>query len=634
MKTFENSEWIWLSDQSIDDEYGEFFVNIPPSAESAVCRISCDGDYTLFIDGEYVSSNQYGDFEHYKIYDELNLGASERTRKMLVLVWHHGRDTQRYRRAKAGVIFEVLAGENLLASSGRETQCRRSPVYRSGYEKEITSQLGFSFLYDATKENSDIPCHLATVIDKTCEFYPRPIKRHLLIDDAAPTVILREPQRVIVDLGREIVGLCSLHLSSDNVQTVTVSFGEHLTCGGAVPRKISYRDFSFEYIARVGEQKYTNYMLRLGCRYLEITSEAPITLHNATVISQTYPVAERKSVLSDELDRRIYDACVETLRCCMMEHYVDCPWREQCLYVFDSRNQMLCGYYAFEDGNREYVRANHKLIAADRRSDRLLSICYPCGVELAIPSFSLYWFRSVREYLEHTGDVATVRELYPKLISVISEFVDNRRDGLVCKFGGKNNWNFYDWSERLEGRLRSEEAPEPDLMINCLFIDALENLKTICRVINESFAYDGILKETKTKTAHRFFRPESGLFSLDGGEFYHSLPNAFAVLLGLVEGDRAAYICERLVSGELADCSLSMKTFIYDALLSVDREKYRDFVLGDIRRNYEKMVEGDSGCVWETIGGAEDFKGAGSLCHGWSAIPIYFYHKLGVATYL
>ena len=49
---------------------------------------------------------------------------------------------------------------------------------------------------------------------------------------------------------------------------------------------------------------------------------------------------------------------------------------------------------------------------------------------------------------------------------------------------------------------------------------------------------------------------------------------------------------------------------------------------------YEKMVEGDSGCVWETIGGAEDFKGAGSLCHGWSAIPIYFYHKLGVATYL
>ena len=34
----------------------------------------------------------------------------------------------------------------------------------------------------------------------------------------------------------------------------------------------------------------------------------------------------------------------------MMEHYVDTPWREQCLYAFDARNQMLCGYYAFENG--------------------------------------------------------------------------------------------------------------------------------------------------------------------------------------------------------------------------------------------------------------------------------------------
>ena len=81
MKTFENSEWIWLSDRSIDDEYGEFFVTLPPSTKPAICRLSCDGDYTLFLDGEYVSSNQYGDFEHYKIYDELDLGASERERK-------------------------------------------------------------------------------------------------------------------------------------------------------------------------------------------------------------------------------------------------------------------------------------------------------------------------------------------------------------------------------------------------------------------------------------------------------------------------------------------------------------------------------------------------------------------------
>lgn len=30
---------------------------------------------------------------------------------------------------------------------------------------------------------------------------------------------------------------------------------------------------------------------------------------------------------------------------------------------------------------------------------------------------------------------------------------------------------------------------------------------------------------------------------------------------------------------------------------------------------------------WETLNGSEDFKGAGSLCHGWSAIPVYLYLK-------
>ena len=71
---------------------------------------------------------------------------------------------------------------------------------------------------------------------------------------------------------------------------------------------------------------------------------------------------------------------------------MDTPWREQCLYVYDLRNQALCGYHAFENGNADYVRANLKLISQDRREDGLLAICYPCGMDLTIPSFSLYYF--------------------------------------------------------------------------------------------------------------------------------------------------------------------------------------------------------------------------------------------------
>ena len=44
---------------------------------------------------------------------------------------------------------------------------------------------------------------------------------------------------------------------------------------------------------------------------------------------------------------------------------------------------------------------------------------------------------------------------------------------------------------------------------------------------------------------------------------------------------------------------------------------------------YKIMVDSNTGTVWETIEGASAFNNAGSLCHGWSAIPIYYFDILG-----
>lgn len=53
--------------------------------------------------------------------------------------------------------------------------------------------------------------------------------------------------------------------------------------------------------------------------------------------------------IGDILSQKIYDTAVRTLKLCIHEPYEDIPWREQSLYCFDSRNQMLCGYYAFQE---------------------------------------------------------------------------------------------------------------------------------------------------------------------------------------------------------------------------------------------------------------------------------------------
>ena len=74
-----------------------------------------------------------------------------------------------------------------------------------------------------------------------------------------------------------------------------------------------------------------------------------------------YPLEFESEWLScDRLMNKIYDVSKRTLHLCMHEHYEDCPQREQALYGMDSRNQMLCGYYAF--GETKMPRASIELL--------------------------------------------------------------------------------------------------------------------------------------------------------------------------------------------------------------------------------------------------------------------------------
>ena len=122
MGVFEKSKFIWINDTESVDTYAEFHTKMQITGSPVICNISVDGDYTLFVNGKFVASNQYGDYEHYKIFDEIDIteylcaGRNE----LFLLVWHFGADSQRYKKAEAGVIFEIeQVGDMLIASDER-----------------------------------------------------------------------------------------------------------------------------------------------------------------------------------------------------------------------------------------------------------------------------------------------------------------------------------------------------------------------------------------------------------------------------------------------------------------------------------------------------------------------------------
>ena len=59
--------------------------------------------------------------------------------------------------------------------------------------------------------------------------------------------------------------------------------------------------------------------------------------------------------------------------------------------------------------------------------------------------------------------------------------------------------------------------------------------------------------------------------------------------------------------------------------------KQANISLNDIDVIYKKMLDEGATTFFETELGPYDFNGAGSMCHGWSALPIYYYHlfKIG-----
>lgn len=621
MKPFDTAQWIWYTAAPQPNSYGEFCDRFIYTGGAVTIYLSVDGDYTLYVNGQYVASNQYADFEHYKVYDSVDvtpfLTAGENT--FTVLAWHVGIPTFWYKPAAAGLLYAVVCDGETLCASGADTLSREEPHYVSGYEKTVTMQLGPSFRYDATRPD-DRPFTRSVTVPKHCpKMYPRPIEKLVVYPRVKVQMLKAEGTHFLVDLGAETVGLLSLQFTSPVAQTLTVAWGEHIEDGG-VRRCIADRDFSVEYVAHAGENVFANYMLRLGGRYIEVFCEAPIEAEYIGVFAQTYPVVRKAYQTAEPQDQVLYDRCVTTLERCMLEHYVDTPWREQGLYVYDSRNQMLCGYRAFEGGNRDYARANLLLIAQDARADDLLSITYPCGSTQVIPSFSLHYFTAVREYMEHTGDLSLGEAVYEKLLSILAAFKRQMHDGLVRSIAGADYWNFYDWSQGLD----VPAGDTADAMVNVLCVLALENMKAIAAMLQKPFLEEAWLAALRPAVKAAFYNPQNGLFAFtQGGELYHALPNALAVRAGLTTPAETRRIAAALQEGRAAPCSLSMKGFVYDAVLTADAENIV-WVREDIRRTYSPMLAAGATTVWEVAEGAAAFDNAGSLCHGWSALPILY----------
>lgn len=610
--------WIWIDKNGAkDDSYAEFKTKFISHGGNVKLKISSDSFCVAYVNGNLAFFTGCADYPHYKLYDEIDItelcnGENE----LYVLVWYHGTDTQTYIRGDAGLWFEICEGATGISASSESTLGRSNISFRHGHCKNITHQLGFSFYYDNTVENDTnyTPC---VIIDKL-----HPVKRPqkpLILTGREPVNYAYNGDHILVDLGREVAGYVDLEFESSEEQELLFTYGEHLEVG-KVLREIAGRDFSFEFKAKKGKNTWFIPLRRIACRYIEVYFKAPISIGYIGIQHVYYPMTEIERSFGDELLDKIYSVSVRTLKLCMHEHYEDCPWREQALYALDSRNQMLFGYSAFKE--TEYARSNLLLINQGLRADGLLSICFPAGHDVPIPFFSLAFILQVSEYVKFTGDYTMIKETEDTITKIISTFEKRKGESGLIPTLEPPYWNFYEWSEGndgdLEGALNGRYKHDYDLIMNAMFVYVLN-------VYNEVAGTSYNVESTADSIKKYLYDEERGLYRMSqNGTLFGQLGNAIAILAGIADESVADKVAKCL---DMTPATLSMKPFIYDALLKFG-DKYERWIIDDIKTVYKKMLDYGATSFWETELGWRDFGNAGSLCHGWSASPVHYLTKL------
>lgn len=453
----------------------------------------------------------------------------------------------------------------------------------------------------------------------------------------------------IIDLGTDVYGYLELEIATPEPVLLEIAYGEHLD-DLRVRSHVGQRFFAVSYQSRKGHQVFLEPITPIGCRYLQVHASGftkDFKLHYLGLRPLRYPITARGTFKSsDAMEQRIYDTCVRTLQLCMGNHYFDTPWREQALYANDLLNQSLAGYYVF--GDYQYSQVSLDLLGAGLREDGFLELCAPARLPITIPAFSFAWVVAVEKNLLYSGDIPFVRSQFKRVESILNLAASHICEDLLPSPTGSGYWHFYDWTPGgLDGteegdatRFASLRHQRFDAPLNAFFVLALEagvRLAESLEAHATAAAWAQLLKEMRPAFHRLFFEPACGIyrtFNIENATDPRpsELVQALALCAQCCPAAEAALLRKQLLhpEEEWIPSSLSQSLYTFEAL--AQDSSLIEPMLKRVNSIWGGMIAQGASTFWETLEGRQAFDGAGSLCHGWSAIPAYLYgaYLLGV----
>ncbi len=321
---------------------------------------------------------------------------------------------------------------------------------------------------------------------------------------------------------------------------------------------------------------------------------------------------------SDKLLNKIWEVGAYTMDLTTREFFLDGIKRDRWTWSGDAIQSYLMNYY---------LRFDTECV---KRTIRQLRGKDPVTAHInTIMDYTFYWFKSILDYYQYTGDLTFISEMYPKMCTLMDYVLERTNsDGLVE--GKADDWIFVDWVDfpmHKRGVLAFEQI---------LFYKALMTMHTCATLLHQTDPYQQLAENVICKTRQLLWNDDCQAWehAIEEGEINHQItkfPNMFAILYDIVDDATKRNIVDSVLENNKIDPITTpyMRFYELEALCMMGRQTQ---VLQEIRNYWGGMLREGATSFWEKYipseQGTEHLAMYGrpygkSLCHAWGASPVY-----------
>ena len=321
---------------------------------------------------------------------------------------------------------------------------------------------------------------------------------------------------------------------------------------------------------------------------------------------------------SDEELNKIWEVAAYTMDLTTREFFLDGIKRDRWTWSGDAIQSYLMNYY---------LRFDTECV---KRTIRQLRGKDPVTAHInTIMDYTFYWFKSIHDYYFYTADIAFVREMWPRMVTLM-DYVEGRlnKDGMAE--GQPDDWIFVDWVDfpmHKRGTLCFEQI---------LFMKAMETMAICSKLLGIKTTYRVKAESLRNKIKQTFWSYEQKAYyhAIEDGQMNRQItkfPNMFAILYGLAYREECQEIMQSVMLNPEVDPITTpymrfyeLETLCMNGLQTQVLQEMKDYWGGMLREGatsfWEKYNPEEQGTQHLAMYGRPYGK---SLCHAWGASPIY-----------